>query len=161
MYNLQGDKIDRRVCTLISWGLFLWRGFFLAWVLQLVLTACLKFRSTHTSMDWQARLSQVVPSFLHPLLDWLLRLGTTKPVCLGFFQGACTVLRFLSLGSLCCFPQVCFFISLKNNLKSNLEIKVCLLISIWRRNMWLSTTCTLKMCNKKIFVIIMIFKEVL
>lgn len=59
MYNLQGDKIDRRVCiACLSLGIsLLQQGFSLSWVLLMVfLTACLKLYSTHTFMCQQVSL---------------------------------------------------------------------------------------------------------
>lgn len=73
MCNLQGDKIDRRVCIArLSLGTsLLQQGFSLSLVLLMVfLTACLKLYSTHTFMHQQVSLCRKwLPVFLRGMFS--------------------------------------------------------------------------------------------
>lgn len=123
MYNLQGDKIDRRVCiTCLGLGIFLLQQAFF-FVLDFAdcffLTACLKLYSTHTfTLSVSLSLLWVTLRFFS-VGYWS---GVTKDcgnenlkLYSGFLWGCLHFLELLGFGFLvvfmCFFTQVCFFIS--------------------------------------------------
>lgn len=125
MYNLQGDKIDRRVCIIcVNLGIFLLQqGFSLSWVCWLVfLTACLKLHSTHTFMCQQVDLCHkwlysfppwdIVVVFLRPvgMTIWSYTVPPPGMLALSETPWFWLLVFFLFLF----FTQACFCISPKN-----------------------------------------------
>ena len=119
MYNLQGDKINRRVCiTCLGLGISSYsQPFSLSWVLLIVfLTACLKLYPTHTCMCQQVNLYRDSWVSLWAVLQWCYshaHCGSERlKVSLCFLWGCLHFLEFLGLGFLVWFfTQACCFIS--------------------------------------------------
>lgn len=113
MYNLQGDKIDRRVCILDKLRPFLLTGF-LSWVLQLVFNSLFEVLFYSPYVCWQVCLSQWLSSFLRSLLDRLLRLWGQLNLWPGLLQGLLALPSDCSVLVLCVvFPKLVSLFPLK------------------------------------------------
>lgn len=118
MYNLQGDKIDRRVCiTCVNLGIFLLQqDFSLSWVCWLVfLTACLKLYSTHTFICQQVYLCH---KWLYSFPPWDIVVVFLSTVGMTVWSCTCASSGMLALSGILWFWPFGVFLAFSSKLAS-------------------------------------------